>query len=256
MYKFSLLAVVLSSVLLLWSCNSKEKPEDVRKHANEAMTVSISNGDKIFVSNVYKDKELAEVYLEKKDKQLLKLSDGKQNISSLLLSKDEDGLFFSQSQNVSSLPKPLESLVINAPSRFSHYRIMFYDFKKEKSQLVLNLSDEDIVGTVANMAFLHDGRILAFQTNYGKIYFVNLERESKVVVFDPKHDFMYSDFYKMRTDGKSNLIFDAVSGYKSNNDRSFVYNTFKYNLDDKTIERITDHAFYSDDKAKESVSEN
>lgn len=245
MKRFRIILLALLTVVFTTQCTSKISNEEIKENANQKLSITLKNGNTVFVSNIYKDKELGEIYLKKDNDQLLKISDGKQHISCLLLNKKKNEIIYSQSQRASKVPKPLEAIIINAPSRFSDYKIIAYNIDTNTSTTLLDLSKKKIIGTISNMSFLNGGNILAFQTNYGKIHLLNLNKNNEIKAFKPEHQFMFDDFYNLKTDGQNTLTFDTASGYKSESDQTYVYNTFKYDVKNNMLEQITNNPYYN-----------
>lgn len=227
--------------------------QHIKAQANKDLVLPFNDqGNKVFVSHIYNDKELGEVFLQVPDGNLIQISNRKQHISSLLFDNNRNSVIYGQSQEDSKLPKILEPPIINAPSRFSKYQIKFYGLNDNSTKVLLDLSQAGVVGSVANMAFLDDGSTLTFQTAYGNIYFVDLnnalhaEHTIKASKFKPEvqaEQFLYDDFYNLKTDGKHSLIFDAISGYKSQINQTFVYNTFKYDIQTHQLDRLTNNSY-------------
>lgn len=217
------------------------------KSSNPALLSEIDN-QKVFVSHIHKDKELGELFVETTDGNITQISNKGQNISAILVDKQRQDILYAQSQNDDKIPKIIEPLIINAPGRFSQYTIFLYDIENNKTQELLHLSANDIIGTVSSMGFLHQGKTLAFQTHYGKIYLLDMDNPQKVSAFVPAENYPnqspFDDMYDMKTDGDKHIIFDAKSGNKSDTDGTFVYNTFIYNLDTHKLEKITNNPFF------------
>lgn len=237
-----------TTALLFIGCKRLSKKE-IKENANKALTILFEKDHKkVFVSNIYKDKELGDLFLEKPNENIIQITNDKQNISVLLLDTKRNGVIYGQSQNDRKLPKLVAPLIINSPVRFSNYKIVFYDLNRDTLKGLLDLSSQNIMGIIENMSFLDNGKTLTFQTHYGEIFFLDLNSPQKAVKFIPTvhypSQFKFDELFNLKTDGKKNLIFDAISGYKSEKDKSYVYNTFQYNLESHQVKRITNTPFY------------
>lgn len=244
--KFTMLLTITGTLVL--SCSSVSNI-DVRNHVDQKLTIENHiTGHKYYVSNIYRDKELGELFWEKSEDDIFQVTDDKQNISTIILNPTGEKIYYGQSQESNKFSKALEGLVINSPYRFSDYLILSYSLKRNKKDTIFNLSEHKIVGTVQNMGLLNDENTLAFQTHYGEIYFLDLNNSTKAEKFIPEinlpDQFEFEDFYNLRTEGNDKIIFDAASGYKSNSNTSFVYNTYIYNLNSHQVSKISNNPFY------------
>jgi len=169
-------------------------------------------------------------------------------ISSMLFDKKRNSLIYSQSQKNDKLLKALEPVIINSPSRFSRYKIFSYNLDNNTQTELFDLKKSQLTGFVAKMGFLNRGKTLAFQTHYGEIYLLEMDNLKTAKQFVPlnhyPNQFKFDDFYNFETDEKNNIFFRARSGYKSEFDKSYVYNKFKYNIETNQITRITNTPFF------------
>lgn len=64
-----------------------------------------------------------------------------------------------------------------------------YNLKTGSRTNIFDLSNNNITGSVRYLSFLNEGKTLAFQTHYGKIYFLEMDNANTAIKFEPKTDY-------------------------------------------------------------------
>ena len=247
-YRLSIQSRILVFIVAILLVSCSESVDKIKNKINSELVVkSKKTNHKFYVSNIYDDEELGEVFWEKAEDEIVQISNEKQNISSLLLDESRNVLMYCQSQK-SDRPSKVEKVVtINSPSGFHDYRIFTYDLNTNTKKELLNLSNHEIVGGINSLCFLEKGKILAFEAFYGRIYLMKMDNSNMIEKFELSSNQLeqlkFSEFYNLKTDGDDCLFFDAVSGYKSKTEREFVYNTFMYNIKTKEVVKVTENQY-------------
>ena len=249
----SLASFTLFILLENWDI-CKENTECIHQNTSERENDNITVGDKIyFLSSIYKDKRNAKYGVNQIRNELFvsnvntgeiqQLTFDKSHISAIAYSPQAKSIIFSQAQW--SDPTFGYIPVINGPGKFGSFKLFSLDLAQDG--LKISPLAQEAMPEIHILGFDKTSKKLLFQTLYRTEYFQvlyietnNLEKiipESELFWRNLKAPITFS--MQKIDSGKSDVYFKVRDGYISQEDSSFVYNTYKMNLDTRVVKKLT-----------------
>lgn len=255
-----LLIGLLSCVLFVLSESwdaCRGKIECIEENASEGSSIPLGENT-YFLSSIYNDKRNSkygtnqvrnELFVaNKKTNEIEQLTSSKSHISALAYSPQLALIVFAQAQAIDPIFGYIPTM--NSPGKFRDFRLFSLDLSADVK--TISLLNPMSFSEIHRMGFDKTGKKLIFQTIYGSqsIQFLHLEThemeeivpDSKLFWWHPKTPTIYS-IEKIDSE-RNEVYFNALDGYVSAEDRSFVYNMYKMNLDTKSVVKLTHHPAY------------